>query len=169
MEMTSSEANKLLRKLRDERDDLLARERQEWTFVAATVENPEEVRPDYDYAAVQGQLAHLESEMLRLKHAINCFNVTQEVPGTGMTIDQVLIRIPQLTERKRRLAEMRSIPKKSRNTLGRSTNFIEYTYASFDPVEAEKDYLAVTDELAELQTALDLVNSTVSFQTGIEK
>ena len=167
MKMTSAEANKLLRKLRDEHETLTDMEYENRTFTAATVEKEEDARPDYDYEETQRRLEALEQKILCLKHAINLFNVAQEVPGTGMTIDQALVRIPQLTDRKRKLGNMRSVPRKKRNTQSRGTNLIEYTYANYDPAKVDEDYQAVSDELARLQNALDLVNSTVSFDVDI--
>lgn len=160
MKMTSAEANKLLHKLNDERDALLNMDAQNRTFTAATVENVEEARPEYSYEETNQRLIALDEQIRRIKHALNSFNLTQVLPGLGITIDQALIYIPQLNSRKRRLAVMRSIPKKQRSMSG-GASLIEYTYANYDVDKAEADYTAVTDELFKLQNTLDLVNSTV--------
>ncbi len=167
MKMTSAEANKLLRSLYDEQKNMLHNEKESATFVAATVENLEDARPEYEYELVQAKLKELEDRIRTVKHAISVFNVSQEVPGTDMTIDQILIYIPQLTERKRKLADMRSKAKKQRVTDYRSNNLIEYSYANYDVSKAAADYQAVTDELSKVQNALDLVNSTVRFDVNI--
>ena len=164
MKVTSAEANKLLRKLNDERGALLEKEMQNHIFTAATVENTEDARPAYSYAETRERLAALDGQIRRIKHALNRFNLTEELPGFGMTVDQALIYIPQLSERKRRLAQMRLIPEKQRNNVLRTGNLIEYTYANFDPAQADADYTAAADELARVQNALDLVNSTVQFE-----
>ena len=77
MNVTSAEANKLLRKLNDERTALLDKEMQNRVFVAATVENLEDARPAYSYAETQEKLAALDEQIRKLKHAINRFNLTQ--------------------------------------------------------------------------------------------
>ena len=164
MKITSAQANKLLRKLNEERTALLEKEMQNQIFTAATVENLEDARPAYSYAETQEKIAKLDAQIRRVKHALNRFNLTEELPGFGMTIDQALIYIPQLSERKRRLADMRLIPAKKRNNVSRTGNLIEYTYANFDPAQADVDYTAAADELARVQNALDLVNSTVQFE-----
>lgn len=161
MKLTSAEANKLLHKLNDERDNLIVMEQQNKTFVAATVENIEEARPDYSYENTRDRIASIDKDVRTIKHALNVFNATQELPGFGMTIDQALIYIPQLNSTKRKLNSMRSVPKKQRNSNTRSANLIEYTYTNYDVEQAEADYVAVSDELSRLQNALDLVNSTV--------
>lgn len=164
MKLTSAEANKHLRKLHDDHSALLRRESDARFFVAATTENLEDARPDYDYAETQEKLAALEAQIRKVKHAINLFNVSQPIDESGMTIDQALVYIPQLSERKRKLAAMRSAQKKSRNTNTKSTNLIEYTYANYDIEQTERDFQAVSEELARVQNALDLVNSTVQFE-----
>lgn len=104
MKYTSAEAAKLLRKLNEEHCNIRSEESLAKEFVAAVGENVEEVRPAYNYAETQDRLNELESKIRIVKHTINAFNVRQEVPGTGMTIDQILIYIPQLTEKKHKLA-----------------------------------------------------------------
>ena len=164
MKLTSAEANKLLRKLQDDHNALTSREVNSRMFVAATTENLEDARPEYDYADTQEKLEALEARIRQVKHAVNLFNSVQTIDEGGMTIDQALIYIPQLSARKRKLAVMRGAQKKSRNLNTKSTNLIEYTYANYDIEQAERDYQAVNAELARVQNALDLVNSTVQFE-----
>ena len=164
MKVTSAEANKLLRKLNDDHDALKQMEAESRIFVAATTEALEDARPDYDYEATQRSLAELELQIRKLKHTINLFNVSQTIDESGMTIDQALIAIPQLSDRKRKLSVMRAAQKKKRNESVRSTNLIEYTYANYDVEQAEQDYQTTIAELARIQNALDLVNSTVQFE-----
>ena len=62
MEYTSAEANKLLKKLNDVHQARLYEEEQCSTFLAAMGEEPESLRPEYDYAAVQEKLRELEEK-----------------------------------------------------------------------------------------------------------
>lgn len=164
MKCTSAEANKMLRKLFDDHNDLIKKEVDARIFKAATVENLEDARPEYDYTSVQQALAGIETQIRAIKHAINVFNLTQEIPETGMTIDQALVYIPQLSQRKQKLSEMKQQQKKKRDE-GYQTNshFIEYIYTNYDPDQAAADYNKVADELARIQNALDLINNTVPF------
>ena len=165
MKMTSSQANKLIRQLGDELKTLEAREAKTRTFVAATVEDIESVRPEYDYDATQAAIIELENKIRKAKHALNMFNAETVVPGFDMAIDMMLIYLPQLTLRKRRLAHMKAaMPKERKEGYSRSSTIIEYSYANYDIDKANADYLAVSDELARAQTALDLINSTVEFE-----
>ena len=167
MKLTPAEANKLLRRLNDDREKLLELERQSCTFVAATVENLEDARPAYSYDDTRRALREIDGQVRRLKHALNRFNVSQLLPGLDMTIDQALVYIPQLTQRKRVLAGMRTIPEKQRNVSARSANLIEYTYANFDPARVEADYAEAAEELARVQNALDLVSSTAQMEIDL--
>lgn len=112
MNYTSAQANKLLKKLNDEYTALLDKETRSRDFRAAMGEDVESVRPVYDYAETQIRLAELEAKIRKLKHAINIFNATQTVDSFDMTIDELLVYIPQLTKRKSKLLEMKSrLPK----------------------------------------------------------
>ena len=71
MRYTSSEANKLLRRLTEERDALLVKELKSSTFLAAMGEDVDSVRPDYDYAQTQKELEELDRKIRMVKHAIN--------------------------------------------------------------------------------------------------
>lgn len=164
MKYTPSEASKLLRTLKDEHEALERRERQTREFTAAIQEDIESVRPVYDYQQTQEKLKELEEKIRRVKHAVNRFNLETEVPGFGMTIDQMLIYLPQLNDRKSRLGEMKDRLSKERiRAVGYSNNYlIEYNYANYDIEAAERDYRQVSEELVRAQTALDLINSTAA-------
>lgn len=169
-QLTSAETSKLLRKLMEERDLCLAEERQSCVFNASLGEDVESVRPEYDYKKTQALLNKLNAKIRTVKHAINCFNASQVVGETGLTIDQVLIRIPQLTEMRNRLYAMQNrLPKRRSSVAGIGSNtVIDYEYANYKIADAKADYLAVSDELRALQTALDLVNTTVQLEFELE-
>ena len=169
-QITSAIAAKQLRKLNEQRESLLAREKKAKTFTVAIQEDVESVRPAYDFQATQDALVEVEEKIRKLKHTLNCFNSTYVIPEFNMTIDQILIYIPQLTLRKKRLDDMRGKMPKERvqSNFGRGSNIIEYVYANYDISKAEEEYTAVSDELAKAQNALDTANTTVLFEAEIE-
>lgn len=168
MQYTSAEAAKLLRKLNEEHTALLTREDMSASFVAAIEEDVESVRPEYSFAETQEKLAELEEKIRRVKHAVNCFNTTQVIPEINMTIDQALVYIPQLSMKKSRLDAMKSrLPKQREQSHYPTKAIIEYRYANYDIEEAEKEFEKISEELSRVQTALDLVNSTVKFEIDI--
>lgn len=164
MQYTSSEAAKLLRKLNEELNIMLAMEQQVCVFNAALGEDIESVRPNYNYKEIQQKLNDLERKILTVKHAINKFNATCEIPEFGLTIDQMLVYMPLLFSRKNKLSKMATrLPKQRDNIRAYSGNsaVIDYTYSNYDVNCVKEDYDAVSDELARAQTALDVINNTV--------
>lgn len=163
MKYTSAGAAKLVRRLLDEQKTIKDIEKKASVFVAATDEKLEDARPEYDYAGTQAKLNELEKELRRVKHAINIFNITTTVPGFDMTVDQLLVYIPQLTERKKKLEEMAArLPKEREESY--SSKKTEYSYANYDVKQAQKELLEVTDELSRAQTALDVVNNNETLE-----
>ena len=169
MKYTSAEAAKLLRRLNEEHEALLMLESQSNQFVAAVSEDIESVRPEYDLSSVQARLARLEAQIRKVKHALNIFNSTHEVPGFGMTIDQMLVYIPQLSQRRMKLRGMAGALPKAR-VRGRSavnSAVIEYIYTNYSVEEAKALADEASDELARAQTALDKVNSTETMEIDL--
>ena len=161
MKITSSECNKLLRRLEEEKTKLLDEEMSNSYFRAAVSEDPEQLRPEYDLIKMAEKIDAVDREIIRVKHLLNIFNASTVVVD-GMTIDQVLIRLPQLMKQKTKLFRMGASQKKHRANI--SGNIIDYEYANFDPVEASKMFSEVSEKINELQTALDTVNNTVTFE-----
>ena len=170
MEYTSAEANKLLKKLNDTYQALLYEEGQSSTFLAAMGEEPESLRPEYDYAAAQKKLRELEEKIMTVKHALNLFNTTHTVPGFSMTIDRALVYLPFLSARVKKLGEMKARLPKARENHDRYDgygNLVDYRNINYDRLEAAKDYDTAFDELCRLQTALDAANNTEKFEIDL--
>ncbi len=167
MKYTSAEAAKLLRQLNEDYNAVLAMEAQSREFLASVGEDVESVRPSYDYAQVQTQLEELERKIRIVKHAINIFNATTVVADFDMTIDQMLVYIPQLTQKKNKLSAMKSKLPKAREPISYGKNIIDYRYANYDIAAVETDYIKAAEELSKAQTALDLVNSTKTMEIDL--
>ena len=169
MKFTSAEAAKVLRKMNDDLNDLWSRESMSQSFVAAVSENVEDVRPEYDFAKTRAEEAVLSEKIRKLKHAINVFNSTTVIPEWNITIDEMLVLIPQLTRKRDRLSMMKNRLPKERVEAGMRTasNIIDYRYANYDIAAAQAEYDEASNRLAKAQTALDLVNSTVTFEVTL--
>ena len=161
MKLTSSQAVKLLRRLNEEYAMLVEEEASSRAFTAAIQEDIETVRPPYNFASFQEKLDAIDTKIRVIKHAINRFNTTHEVPGFGMTIDEVLVCLPQLTRKKDKLAKMSRRLEKERvdSCYGSSSTNIEYTYANYNVQEAREMLAEVSEMQGRLQTALDIVNT----------
>lgn len=167
MKYTSAEANKLLKALETKRNSLLSIEEKSANFVISVGEDVEEVRPEYDFRKAQEEVAELNGKIRAVKHAINVFNTTHTVPGfDDMTIDQVLIYLPQLTAQVAKLRMMAEALPRERKENFRS-NLVEYNIANYDPKEAAAEYERAQNELSSLQLALDAVNAGETMEIEI--
>lgn len=167
---TSAEAAKLLKEKKEAYDAILAKENLASTFDASIGEAVEDARPAFAYSETQKELRKLEADIRIIKHAINCFNLNHEVPGFQMTVDQMLVYIPQLTEMKKKYDKMRRrLPKQRKRNDGylRSSNLVEYTYTNYPIEDAEKDYQEAAATLSKAQTAMDALNSSERFEISI--
>lgn len=157
---TSSEANKLLKQTQEELENLNAYEDRASVFHAALGENVDDVRPEFDIVLYNQKVMNLHKRIREIKHAISKFNLTTELPSfPGLTVDQALVYMPQLSERVNHLKRMMSYLPKSRETI--TPNVIDYVITNYDPVQAKAMYDEAYHTLMRLQTDLDTVNNTV--------
>lgn len=169
MLVTSSQAAKLLRQFNDELRALQLKEEKTCSFVAAIQEDIESVRPEYNFPEMRDAQADIERKIRKVKHAINVFNTTTEIPDFGITIDEMLVYLPQLSRKCEILSKLKDALPKARVSTGYSGSgtIIDYRYANYDIEEVGKCYAELFHRLAKAQTALDLVNSTVKFEIDL--
>ncbi len=167
MKYTSAEANKLLKRLSDDIRTLASREVIGKEFLAAVGEDVESVRPDYSFLETQKKLFEIEGKVRTVKHAINVFNTTTVIAEFDMTVDQILVFIPQLYQRKLQLEDMaRKLPK-VREQGPRSGNIIDYRYINYDLEEVEAELERITERLNRAQNALDAVNGSLTMEINL--
>ena len=83
-----------------------------------------------------------------------------------MTIDQLLVYLPQLQHKKMKLYGMKGRLAKTREPV-RVAGTIEYTYANYDVAEVKKDYDKISAELSRAQLALDALNTQIKFEIDL--
>lgn len=162
MKCTFAEAGKMLRKLMEEKSSIEMREYNGKEFLAAVGEDLESVRPDYDFAKTQSALAEVEEKIRKLKHALNVFNSTTVISEFDITIDEMLVYIPQLTARKNKLSSMKDKLPKVREQNRMNSSILDYRYLNYDVAEVAAEYEKAADTLAKAQNALDAVNMTMT-------
>lgn len=168
MKMTSAYANKVIRKLNEDKEFYLNKEREGYLYVAALDETP--VIPDYDYAVVAAKIEEIDRQIIKIKHAINLVNATSEITvreGCRMTVDMILVRMAQLNRRKQMLDTMRKQQPKVRlstSLYGSKKTTPEYQYINYDLALIQTEYDRVDQEIAEMQLALDHFNQTYEFE-----
>lgn len=169
MKMTSAYANKLLRQLNEEKEFLLIQEENSCTYVYAADEEP--LIPQYSYPQTEAQLRALDAKIVKIKHAVNCSNVSTSLTlssGRVLTVDQALVVMAQLSQRKQQLDILRKRQPKARNNdhYGRS-GATEYTCINYDLTDVRKAYEAISAEIMEIQMKLDQLNQTVTFDVEL--
>lgn len=169
MMMTSAQAAKLLRQLNDELRTLQLREEKTSSFIAALEEDIESVRPAYNFPEMYNAQTEIEKKIRKVKHAINVFNTVTIIPDFDMTIDEMLVFLPQLSRKRDILSEMKDALPKVRASTGYSHSgaIIDYKYANYDIEEVKKYYNEISDIVAKAQTSLDLINNTIEFEIDI--
>ena len=169
MKYTSAEAGKLVKKLEVEIKKVLMEEEKSSVFNAASTENPEELRPVYDFGETQKKLEELQDMLRKTKHAINEFNISHSLPGfDGLTVDQALVYIPMLTERKKLLFYMSTrLPRERVSSRYVSGNIIDYAITNYDKKEVEEKYKEVSELLSKMQLALDTINTSETMEIDV--
>ena len=150
---------KRINALKEELKDLERYEKESSSYSFVYGEDKEAFRPSYDFEETQRRYNELTTEIRKLRHAMNVFNTTTMVPGFDMTVDEILVYLPQLRERKNTLNEMRMKP-----LSGHSSTILDrvvkYTYCNYSVQKVTEDYRRIADEYAKAHTALDLSNAT---------
>ena len=129
--LTSAGANKLIKALEDQKNYLLSLEASSSTYIMAEGEKAEP--PVYDYSDTSEKLNQINNQIRKIKHAINIFNSSTYLEPLGITIDEALIKMAQLNQRKQTLDTMRKrLPKERQAVPFTRTNIIEYQYTNYD-------------------------------------
>ena len=168
--MTSAYANKVLKKLKEDKEFWLSKEREGCVYIAALDEEP--VIPEYDYKTVADNIAEIDEKIAIIKHTINLVNVTNEIAvGDKMyTIDTILVKMAQMNKRKEVLDRMRKMQPQTRIRtdvyISRKTS-PEYQYINFDLELVKKEYEELDARIATMQIELDKFNQTFEFEVNI--
>ena len=101
-------------------------------------------------------------KLTHYKHILNEFNQNTVIPGFNLTIDELLVQMPIMKDRVKRLREYKDSMGRQRveSSYLRSSNEPEYRYANFDREVAEDQYKFYNDLLKKMQLAIDNINST---------
>ena len=168
--MTSAYANKLIKQLEDDKNYWKSQERESYIYTAAINEEP--VIPGYNYETVAKTLEEIDSKIRKIKHAINLANVTNTIPvgSTMMSIDEILVKMAQLNNRKSMLDLMRKqLPQTRVNyTYGAKNAVPEYQYINYDLNVVKADYEKINEEIMVMQIALDKYNQTFEFEVDLD-
>ncbi|MCH5315188.1 MAG: hypothetical protein J1E81_04690 [Eubacterium sp.] len=165
MKFTSSAANKELRKLNEKLSKLQSLEEQYSVFTVEKSEDVEAVRPAFNFEENYRELTEVIEKIRTTKHAIKLFNATTVVGSTKLTIDEILLMLPILQERKRMLSNLSLKMPKERHIsrINRASNFIEYDIINFDSSFVKNECEKIENLINDYQLQLDVTNNTVEF------
>lgn len=164
--LTSAGANKLIKALEDKKNYLLSLEAGSSIYILA--EGEKEEKPNYDYLVTSEELEEINLSVRKIKHAINVFNTTTVLNPLGITIDEALIKMAQLSNRKAQLDIMRKrLPKERQSNPYMRSNIIEYQYVNYDLTRVSEDYDQLCEQITDIQLALDTCNQTQTFEVDL--
>ena len=172
IKMTSAYANKLIKKLKE--DKVYWRELENARHKYVVAQGEEAIVPDYDFLEVHKTIAEIDEKIIKIKHALNVSNSTNtvEVEGEKYTIDMLLVKMAQMTERKAVLGAMRKLTPKTRvaeSGFGRysKTYTTDIQCINFDMDVVKAEYDRIDNFMNTLLLTLDKYNQTVEFDVDI--
>lgn len=168
MKMTSALACKLIAQLKSEKETYLARERDSSTYTVAAGEEP--YIPTFDFESNNALIAAIDEKVMSIKHALNLSNATSSIKVGDKTysVDQILVRMAQLSARLKVYDTFRQRLPKERSSLtvryGTRRDAVEFTYTNYDITKAQAAFEETEREIIALQLALDKHNQTFEFE-----
>ncbi|HIQ98888.1 MAG TPA: hypothetical protein IAB23_04310 [Candidatus Scybalocola faecavium] len=167
MKLTPDGAQKLIHSLEEERKQLVDQINKLALFVVAVSEgNPEELRPEFDFTATVDGIRSIDEKIRKIKHARNVFNTTTVLPEEKMTVDEALVLMATLNNNYGYFADLGNRQPKTRNRT-QYKGEIEYTYTNYNIGEAKKLAKDMYERILEIQSKLNLVNSTYNFEIDL--
>jgi len=162
MKLTPAELQKLIKETNLELQGLMLQEKYGVYYTASISEDAEKLKPDYDLLTNLNEQHEMMKKLTHYKHALNEFNQNTVIPEFNLTIDELLVQMPIMKERVKRLREYKDSMGRQRveSSYLRSSNEPEYKYANFDRAVAEEQYKLYNDLLKKMQLAIDNINST---------
>ncbi len=154
MKMCNTEAMKKIKEL-DEKKALLVYTENNRSTVSYK-EGEEKTPSKYDYEKTRKEIAKLDKEVRKIKHALAIANCSVKLEGFDMTIGEGLVYLSQLNSEYRRLDNLSNHDKLSRRIT--ANGVIEYTECLYEPEEVEKEQQEVYGKICKLQIAIDRAN-----------
>lgn len=166
MKVTSAYAHKMIKTLEEEKDYWTNHEQEASTYTSLLNETP--LIPTYDYQEVSTKINAIDKQIRTIKHAINVVNTTGQlkVDEDLLCVDEILIEMAQLNQRKIILDQMRKQLPQTRITtsIGGRNAVSEYQYINYDQDLVKNDYDRISKRIMQLQMALDYHNQTYYFE-----
>ena len=164
MKLNSDTANKLIKNCEAEISALLEAESKNSTYSYSVGEEP--VIPAYSFRETQEKIHAFQDKIAKLRHAVAVFNSGKVLPEYGCTLDEAIGRMSRMNAEKKRLYELLQIPEKQRSRSYGSRE-ADITCRNFDADEVRAAYDKVTQDLMEIQQAINIANLTETFEADL--
>lgn len=169
IKVTSDAANKLIKKLEQEKGILTDKISKMSTFVVAVTENYDQIKAEqeaeFNLNETISQIDEIDKKIITIRHAKSVFN-NSVVMKNGLTVGDNIVRLAILEREKSIYNRLATRQKKTRNTS--MNKDVEYTYLNYDLEDAKKKYESVYTEISEIQEELNIVNSSAEYKFEID-
>ena len=169
---TPAELQKEIKRLQAEYEANITHEKKCATYNAAVNEDPDLLKPDFDFLDNMEHQDMLCKRIALYKHLLNAFNTCTTLPRTGITIDQALAILPMLKAQVARLEEYaKRLPRERvENNLrfGSGTSVIDYTYTNYNTERMKELYNKKLELLHTYQLELDEANNIYTIDLDLD-
>lgn len=169
IKVTSDVANKLIKKLEQEKGILTDKISKMSTFVVAVTENYDQIKAEqeaeFKLNETISQIDEIDKKIITIRHAKSVFN-NSVVMKNGLTVGDNIVRLAILEREKGIYSGLATRQKKKRNTS--LNKDIEYVYLNYELEDAKKKYDSVYTEISEIQEELNIVNSSAEYKFEID-
>lgn len=178
IKVTSDVANKLIKKLEQEKGILTDKISKMSTFVVAVTENYDQIKAEqeaeFKLNETISQIDEIDKKIITIRHAKSVFNnsvvmkngLTVGDKKNGLTVGDNIVRLAILEREKGIYSGLATRQKKKRNTS--LNKDIEYVYLNYELEDAKKKYDSVYTEISEIQEELNIVNSSAEYKFEID-
>lgn len=167
MKFTINSGLKYIKMLEEEKRKILSEESKSMTFSYLANETP--YTPSYDFKNITSQISEIDRKIVAIRHKISEVGITTIVDSNlGLTVDNLLVMLPLLSDRKRTLERMRKIPEKERRQKLGGSEVSEYIERNFDITEVDEEYFKISALLVSYQELLNKYNTLTEFDVDIE-
>ena len=150
IKVTSDVANKLIKKLEQEKGILTDKISKMSTFVVAVTENYDQIKAEqeaeFKLNETISQIDEIDKKIITIRHAKSVFN-NSVVMKNGLTVGDNIVRLAILEREKGIYSGLATRQKKKRNTS--LNKDIEYVYLNYELEDAKKKYDSVYTEISD--------------------
>ena len=156
--MLVAEAQKKLKQIKEQKQELLQFEREHSTTSYILNETPMD-NSSYEFKSTDLDLQQLNTEELLLKGKLNKHNTNVVIAG-GLTTGELLVMAAQIKENITRLEKLNSNPELRRSSPSFHNKEVEFTKVNYDKQQVAEELKSQKDVLQKIYLDIDKANLT---------